>query len=288
MSSKAGEEKELAHQRIQTKLLRRKEKLQNIISKKRLSQTYQKEEPSQIKETLQEEIEVIHEEEEKMKNQNLSGYRKHIKRRSKKRCWNCRSKYHTKKHCPYIQCYYCKKYGHMKQQCHLRRIDKVLSLIEKQEDQKIKKKKRKQKRKKIKMEKVDIYKYRLKESKFIKKEEKYLLNYQGESIGIFTEHYIPPDLEQMKARHINWKKVDIIVHNEQPIEKITLLDDFLNSCSCGKIELRKSEFISHVNTNHQGHIMKDSQLNQPIWVYGVIFESDEIEELFCRSKETLT
>ena len=86
MSSKAGEEKELAHQRIQTKLLRRKEKLLNIISKKRLSQTYQKEEPSQIKETLQEEIEVIHEEEEKMKNQNLSGYRKHIKRRSKKRC----------------------------------------------------------------------------------------------------------------------------------------------------------------------------------------------------------
>ena len=127
-----------------------------------------------------------------------------------------------------------------------------------------KKEKTKTEKKKIKMEKVDIYKYRLKESKFIKNEEKYLLNYQGESIGIFTEHYIPPDLEQMKARHINWKKVDIIVHNEQPIEKITLLDDFLNSCSCGKIELRKSEFISHVNTNHQGDIMKDSQLNQPI------------------------
>ena len=67
----------------------------------------------------------------------------------------------------------------MKQQCHLRRIDKVLSLIKKQEDQKIKKKKRKQKRKKIKMEQVDIYKYRLKDSKFIKKEEKYLLNSQG-------------------------------------------------------------------------------------------------------------
>ena len=46
MSSKAGEEKELAHQTIQTKWLRRKEKLQNIISKKRLCQTYQKEEPS--------------------------------------------------------------------------------------------------------------------------------------------------------------------------------------------------------------------------------------------------
>ena len=91
----------------------------------------------------------------------------------------------------------------MKQQCHLRKIDKVLSLIEKQEEQKIKKKKRKQKRKKIKMEQVDIYKYRLKESKFIKREDKYLLNYQGESIGIFTEPYIPPDLEQMKARHIN-------------------------------------------------------------------------------------
>ena len=29
---------------------------------------------------------------------------------------NCRSKNHTKKHCPYIQCYYCKKFGHMKQQ----------------------------------------------------------------------------------------------------------------------------------------------------------------------------
>ena len=203
MSSKAGEEKELAHQRIQAKLLRRKEKLQNIISKKRLSQTYQKEEPSQIKETLQEEIEVIHEEEEKMRIQNLSGYRNHTKRRSKKRCWNCKSKYHTKKHCPYIQCYYCKKYGHMKQQCHLRRIDKVLSLIEKQEDQKIKKKKRKQKRKKIKMEQVDIYKYRLKESNFIKKEEKYLLNYQGESIGIFTEHYIPPDLVDCDLKFIS-------------------------------------------------------------------------------------
>ena len=288
MSSKAGEKKELDNQRTQSKLKRRKEKIQNIILEKRLSQTYQKEEPSQTMETLQEEIEVIHEEEVKMKIQNLSSYRNYIKRRSKKRCWNCKSKYHTKKHCPHIQCYYCKKYGHMKQQCHLRKIDKVLSLIEKHEEQKIKKKKRKQKRKKIKMEQVDIYKYRLKESKFIKKEDKYLLNYQGESIGIFTEPYIPPDLEQMKAKHINWKKVDIIAHNEQPIEKITLLDDFLNSCSCGKIELRKSEFISHVNMKHKGHIMKDSQLNQPIWVYRVLFESDEIEELFCRSKETLT
>ena len=92
----------------------------------------------------------------------------------------------------------------------------------------------------------------------------------------------------MKARHINWKKVDIIAHNVQPIEKVSLLDEFLNSCSCGSIELRKSEFISHVNKKYQGLIMKDSQLNQPIWVHGVIFESDEIEELFCRSKETLT
>ena len=94
MSSKEGEEKELVNQRIQIKFQRRKEKLQNIISKKRLSQTYQKEEPSQIKETLQEEIEVIHEEEGETKIQNLSGCRKHFKRRSKKRCWNCRSKSH--------------------------------------------------------------------------------------------------------------------------------------------------------------------------------------------------
>ena len=288
MSSKAGEEKDHANQRIQTKLQIRKEKIQNIISKKRLSQTYQKEEPIQIEETLQEEKEVIHEEEEKIKIQNLSSYRKPTKRHSKKRCWNCKSKYHTKKHCPYIQCYYCKKFGHMKKQCHLRKIDKVLNLIEKEEEKKIKKKKRKQKRKGIKMEQVDIYKFRLKESKFIKKEQKYLLNYQGESIGIFTEHYIPPDLEQLKERHINWKKVDIFVHNDQPIEKLTLLDDFLNSCSCGKIDLRKNEFISHVNLNHQGQVMKNSQINQPIWVYGVIFVSDEIEELFCRSKETLT
>ena len=50
-------------------------------------------------------------------------------------------------------------------------------------------------------------------------------------------------------------------------------------------ELLKGEFLSHVNMKHKGHIMKDSQLNQPIWVYGVIFESDEIEELFCRSKD---
>ena len=55
MSSKAGEEKDHANQRIQTKLQIRKEKIQNIISKKRLSQTYQKEEPIQIEETLQEE-----------------------------------------------------------------------------------------------------------------------------------------------------------------------------------------------------------------------------------------
>ena len=82
MSSKSGEVKEFANQGIQTKLLRRKEKIQTIISKKRLSQTYQKEEPSQIKETLQEEIEVIHEEEGETKIQNLSGCRKHFKRRS--------------------------------------------------------------------------------------------------------------------------------------------------------------------------------------------------------------
>ena len=138
------------------------------------------------------------------------------------------------------------------------------------------------------MEQVDIYKYRLKESKFIKKEQKFLLNYQDESIGIFTEPYIRPDLEQMKVRHINWKKVDIFVHNDQPIEQLTVLEDFLNLCSCRKIELRKNEFLNHVNKNYQRHEMKNSQINQPIWVYVVIFVSDEIEELFYRWKETLT
>ena len=92
------------------------------------------------------------------------------------------------------------------------------------------------------MEQTKIYLFRLKQSKFIKKEEKYLLYYQEFPIWIFTEPYIPPFLGQLQERHTNWKKVCILVHKDTPIEKFTLLDDFLNSCFCGKINLRKLEY----------------------------------------------
>ena len=285
-SHKAGE-KIHQEERTSTKLKIRKEKLRNLLTEKRNLQAYQKEEKYQKIQPPLEEMEVEIEVKKTNKTPNLTNYYTKTKRQSKKKCWCCGSKYHTKKYCPYIQCFYCKRYGHMKAQCHMRKIDVLLENITKEKENKKHKKKKKQEKKKIQMEQVNIYKYRLKDSKFVKKDQCHLLQYNEKPIGMYMMPTIPPDLEQMKKKHINWKKVDLFLHSDVQIEKVTLLDNFLNWCSCGKTNLTKKEFISHVNLTHKGYIKKNSQVNLPVWIYGVVFTSDSNEELFCRSTEPM-
>ena len=84
------------------------------------------------------------------------------------------------------------------------------------------------------------------------------------------------------------EEVDVLVKQETRLEKIALLDNFLNSCGCGNINLRKSEFINHINTKHGGTVPPQSQINQPAWTHAVLFSSDEIEQLYCQTTVDLT
>ena len=53
-------------------------------------------------------------------------------------------------------------------------------------------------------------------------------------------------------------------------------------------ELDDKSFRSHIKDEHGGYIPPLSQLNQPPWEAWVYYYDDDVELLYCRSKEDLT
>ena len=47
------------------------------------------------------------------------------------------------------------------------------------------------------------------------------------------------------------------------LTKLQLLDQFMHSCICGEIQLRKEQFINHINKKHEGMVPPRSQINGP-------------------------
>ena len=56
---------------------------------------------------------------------------KHSKKRkkSRRRCWICRSPTHYKNRCPFIRCFWCHKLGHTKANCHMRMIEYIFHRV---------------------------------------------------------------------------------------------------------------------------------------------------------------
>ena len=89
----------------------------------------------------QEVPEEIKEDTTETRHLNLAKHYKKQKSESKKRSWCCKSSNHFKRTCPYIRCFYCGKHAHMKKDCYMHKINRLLHKIEKQNQKKEKKKK---------------------------------------------------------------------------------------------------------------------------------------------------
>ena len=253
--------------------------------KKRLQPAYKMELIHQENE-YPEEQEVKQEEGEKGKLNHIK-YHKRGKRKSKKRCWYCKSSDHFKRNCPSLRCFYCHKLGHMKKDCWKWKVNTILNKTIEEKNKKERKKRWKRNKEKEHRKITSIYKHRLKESEFVKKNDKYILKCKDLEIGVFLKNTPPPDLKKLLLRPIPWKKVDVLVKKETKLTKFQLLDNFIHSCACCPI-LRKQEFINHINTKHRGMVPPQSQINEPAWIAPILFDSDEMEILYCQTTEDLT
>ena len=133
-----------------------------------------------------------------------------------------------------------------------------------------------------------IYKHRLKESEFIQRKDKWILRCKDLEIGVFLPPTPPPDLKKLILRTIPWKKVDVLVKKETELTKLQLLDQFMHSCVFGEIQLWKEQFINYINKKHEGMVPPRSQINEPPWINAVLFNSYELEILYCQTTEDLT
>jgi len=119
MDSKAGSEERNAHdlnraEGIKTKLERRKRRLDDYLLSKRILPNLPTEafiEPEQqykAPEVLEDKTKKKEEPSEQKGKLNLSNHR-NKSRKSKKRCWICKSPNHFKNNCPKIKCFHCHK-----------------------------------------------------------------------------------------------------------------------------------------------------------------------------------
>ena len=116
--------------RIETKLKLRKRTLDEILLSKRIPPSLPKDAyiVTQTQFRAPEDIEdKTNKKEEPSKQKgkiNMSNY-KYRTRKSKKRCWICKSP----NHCPKIKCFHCHKLGHVKEHCYKRKVDFIFNWL---------------------------------------------------------------------------------------------------------------------------------------------------------------
>ena len=94
----------------------------NLFANQDMKQLVQNQKLQEVKEDINMDIE--YEDPRDIKGLDLS---KHLKRKkkSRKRCWICRSPAHFKNRCPYIRCSWCHKLSHTKATCHMKMIEYI-------------------------------------------------------------------------------------------------------------------------------------------------------------------
>ena len=163
-----------------------------------------------------------------------------------------------------------------------------MNLVVKAKKKKQRNKKRKEKNQKKHKEITEIYKKRLQESEFKFKDGEYELQWNGLRIGEYMALGLPKPLQELKESNIHWKKVDMMLRAHTPIKNLKIMEGMLNSCTCGEIELPRGNFIQHINNSHNGYAPPGSRINQPHWIYGIMFDDDQIEMLYCRTQADLS
>ena len=261
---------------------KRKQKIHKIIASKR--HLAHQEDQAEQKGQMDLEEEVIKEEVEIKGKLDLCLHHKRTKRKSKKRCWNCKSAGHLRNHCPYIRCFHCQRLGHVKAICHIYRIDKLLKALEKKQKKKEKKKRQKIEKQKKREEELEIPRKRAKQSTFIKKSEEWRLQWNNIEIGTYIEPGEPRPIEEVLKKTFKWTHIEVQIKHPTQIKNLHLEEGFLNVCACQQTNsLRKYEFIKHLYDKHKGVVPPDSQINMPYWIYGVLFDTDDMELLYCRT-----
>ena len=171
----------------------------------------------------------------------------------------------------------------MKAICHIYRIDKLLKALEKKQKKKEKKKRQKIEKKKKREEELEIPRKRAKQS-FIKKSEEWRLQWNNIEIGTYIEPGEPRPIEEVLKKTFKWTHIEVQIKHPTQIKKLHLEEGFLNVCACQQTNsLRKYEFIKHLYDKHKGVVPPDSQINMPYCIYGVLFDTDDMELLYCRT-----
>jgi len=75
--------------------------------------------------------------------------------------------------------------------------------------------------------------------------------------------------------------LDANLKHNTAARKLKLIDGLSNSCSCGKADLDKQDFIKHIKESHKGVALSSSKLNRPPWLDWILYYDDDMELLYC-------
>ena len=92
----------------------------------------------------------------------------------------------------------------------------------------------------------------------------------------------PRPIEKALNKTFKWTCIEVQIKHPNQIKKLHMEDGFLNNCAC-QCMLNKNKFIKCLYDKHKG-VVPPRQPNQHAhWIYGVLFDTDEMELLYCRT-----
>lgn len=237
---------------------------------------------------IQMEEEIQQEEIERKHYARVDQYHKKSKKRSKKRCWFCKSHNHLKANCPEIKCFYCGKRGHIKANCYKKKIDYIFARLKETYKKKdINEERKRRHKKRIKQRKLELkiidFRAKYMSSKLEKSErgEKFFIYWKNIKLGEYTGNGLPQQAIKPLQEHQYEKRLIFkLLRKETPLRNFTLYEGLSNFCGCGEIDLGPEVFKRHVKCHHKNIIPANSQLNRPFWYDLINFESVELEEKF--------
>ena len=172
-----------------------------------------------------------------------------------------------------MQCFYCRRLGHLKANCFKRKLDYIFKWLWKMaaNAREIDKRRNSQR------EHIQAL---IEECKFIHSEDSFKLNWKNKEIGEYNKPGTPIPFRKLLPHPNDIQITEVVVKKGIPIGKLKLLKGFSNWCFCGQTGLTNKEFLRHIKVEHNGMALPTSVLNRPPWINWVDFYSDESEVLF--------